>query len=128
MTESWYSNSKSNILGSFTDADLSKAPTQHYRRKNASFCVEVGDAPPYDIRLAFENNLVVNSNITIDAYKHRVNYGEKNRELCLHNLSKSDSGIYKLSVVKNGKVDDQEFHLVVQGECFLCVLSNDRIL
>lgn len=129
MIEAWYSNSKINILGSFTDADISKVPTPHFRRKNASFCVEVGDAPPYDIRLAFNNTLVVNSNKTTEAYKHRVNYyNEKNIELCLHNLSESDSGIYKLSVVKNGKIDDKEFHLVVQGEYFLCVLSHDRIL
>lgn len=128
MREPWYSNSKSNILGSFTDADISKVPTQHYRRKNASFCVEVGDAPPYDIRLSFKNSLVVNSNKTIEAYKHRVNYSEKNIELCLHNLNESDSGIYKLAVVKNHNIDDKEFHLVVQGERFLCVLSNDRIL
>lgn len=71
---------------------------------------------------------MVNSNKTTEAYKHRVNYTEKNIELCLHNLSESDSGIYKLSVVKNGKIDDKEFHLVVQGEYFLCVLSHDRIL
>ncbi|XP_056884248.1 uncharacterized protein LOC130523213 isoform X2 [Takifugu flavidus] len=96
------------------DADISKVPTQRYRGKNASFCVEVGDAPPYDIRLTFKNNLVVNNNKTTEAYKHRVNYSEKNIELCLHNLNESDSGIYKLSVVKNQKVDDKEFHLVVQ--------------
>lgn len=132
MIEPWYSSSKSNILGSFTDAEISKVQTQHYRRKNASFCVEVGDAPPYDIRLAFKNQLVVNSNKTIDAYQHRLNYGEKNikrtTELCLHHLNESDSGIYKLSIVKNGKIVDKEFTLVVQGECFQCVLSNDRIL
>lgn len=103
-------------------------PTQHYQRKNASFCEEIGDAPPYDIRLIFKNKLVVNSNKSIEVYKHRVSYSEKNIELCLHNLSESDSGIYKLSVVKNNTVDEKEFHLVVQGECFLCVLSNDRIL
>lgn len=71
---------------------------------------------------------MVNNNKAIEAYKHRVNYSEKNIELCLHNLSESDSGIYKLSVVKNEMVDDQVFDLVVQGECFLYVLSNDRIL
>lgn len=128
VIELWYSNSKGNILGSFTDADTSKVPKQLYRKKNASFCLKVGDALSYDTRLVFKRNLVVNNNQITEAYKHRVNYSEKNIELCLHNLSESDSGIYKLSVVKETKINEEEYHLVVQGECFLCVLSNDRIL
>lgn len=69
--------------------------------------------------------MVVLNNKTADAYKHRVKYNEKNTELCLHNLNESDSGTYKFSVVKNMKLDNKEFHLVVQGEFFLRVLSSD---
>lgn len=68
--------------------------------------------------LTFKDAIVFHNNRTGASYKDRVDYQENNLQLCLHKVSQSDSGIYKLSIFDLDKVNEKFFHLVVQGEFF----------
>lgn len=78
--------------------------------------------------MTFKDTIVFYHNKPAQNYKHRVDYDEKNLQLCLHKVSQRDSGIYKLSTYQNEKVVEKFFHLVVQGEFLFSsegALSND---
>lgn len=99
------------------------ASSQYYRRKNGSFCLQAAKSPPYDASLDFGEKVVIYSNKTSKAYKHRVDYNQKTLQWCLHQLRETDSGTYRLRVMKDDKVTDHSLVLVVEGKDFSVVFA-----
>lgn len=94
---------------------------QHYRRNNGSFCLQAA-TPQCHVTLSFDSNVVIYNNEVRDAYKHRVNYDQKNLQWCLHQLSETDSGAYSFTVMRNDKITANSHILVVEGKgFFFCV-------
>lgn len=70
---------------------------------------------------------MIKSNKTKNSYKDRVDYDKTTFKWCLHQLSETDSGIYKFAVTNNDRViADGSLALVVEGKgfFFFCVRSS----
>lgn len=72
------------------------------------------------------------NNKTSTAYKSRVDYDQKTFEWCLRQLTETDSGSYKFTVMKNDTVQEQSYSLVVEGKgsaVLICPISRaDTVL
>ncbi|CAF97033.1 unnamed protein product [Tetraodon nigroviridis] len=97
-----------------TEEEKPTATQQHYQRKNSSFCLQAAESPPYALSLTFGQNSVIYSNITSQAYQHRVDYNQTTKKWCLHQLSETDSGTYHFNVYKNDKVNMSNHKLLVE--------------
>lgn len=92
--------------------------TRHYRVKNSSLCLRVGQPPPYQVLswLFHDNAIVLNQNITQN-YRDKVDYNPKDHTLCINKLNETDRGIYKVSFFDSHSKRITESHeLIVQGK------------
>lgn len=68
---------------------------------------------------------MIHGNKTRLAYKDRVDYDPRTLRWCLHQLNETDSGTYKLMVMKNDMVATDYHMLEVKGKgFFFCVCKH----
>lgn len=97
------------------------SPTWHYQMTNSSLCWKVGKSLLCNDKMWLLNSkvIVLNKNVTTN-YTHRMDFNSRNCSLCVHKLSKRDSGLYKLLVVENDYKTKEETHkLLVEGKSFI---------
>ncbi|TKS93010.1 hypothetical protein D9C73_027003 [Collichthys lucidus] len=87
-------------------------PTRHYRVKNSSFCLQVGKGSD-DIIWTFNKTVIVLNKKVKDNLTNKVDYNPGN-SLCINELSETESGIYEVQIVINGRFSSETHILTVQ--------------
>lgn len=99
------------------ESPVEELPTRHYRLKNSSFCLGLGNSSELkDIMWTYNKNVIVlNKEVTTKTDK--MEYNPSDMSLCINNVNETDSGIYKILFVSGQNKQLTKTHkLVVEGK------------
>ena len=98
------------------------SPTRHYRLKNSSFCLRLGNSSQFKNIVWTFNNEVIVLNQEVNSHKDTMEYNPSDTSLCINNVTETDSGTYKISFVNSQNKYSTKTHvLMVEGKFYIVI-------